>query len=62
MSSDAKVLVGKYLEVFVREAIIRSAFEREERDGNGTSAGGGGGGFLEVEDLERAAVQLCLDF
>lgn len=60
ISTDARDLVSKYLEVFVREAIMRSAFEKDERltvDG-----GGGGGGFLEVEDLERAAVQLCLDF
>lgn len=61
ISVDARDLVSKYLEVFVREAIMRSAFEKDERlitDGGG----GGGGGFLEVEDLERAAVQLCLDF
>lgn len=55
MSRDARDLVTKYIEVFVREAIMRSAFERQEKDGKG-------GGFLEVEDLERAAVQLCLDF
>lgn len=62
ISTDARDLVGKYLEVFVREAIMRSAFERQERDGDGDRDGGGGGGFLEVEDLERAGVQLCLDF
>lgn len=60
ISTDARDLVSKYLEVFVREAIMRSAFEKDERqtvDGGST-----GGGFLEVEDLEKAAVQLCLDF
>lgn len=61
ISTDARDLVTKYLEVFVREAIMRSAFERQEKDGNEGDAGAGGG-FLEVEDLERAAVQLCLDF
>lgn len=65
LSSDARNLVTKYLEVFVREAIMRSAYEREHRDDNHDNddgGGGGAGGFLEVEDLERAAVQLCLDF
>lgn len=58
MSRDARDLVTKYVEVFVREAIMRSAYERQEKERDS----GGGGGFLEVEDLERAAVQLCLDF
>lgn len=61
VSVDARELVGKYIEVFVREAIMRSAYERNERDkedgGGGTSSG-----WLEVEDLERIAPQLCLDF
>lgn len=57
---DARDLVTKYLEVFVREAIMRSAFEKDER--HTREGGGAGGDFLEVEDLERAAVQLCLDF
>jgi len=61
ISTDARELVTKYLEVFVREAIMRSAYERQEKDGHEDGAGAGGG-FLEVEDLERAAVQLCLDF
>lgn len=61
ISVDARDLVSRYLEVFVREAIMRSAFEKDERL-SGDSGGGGGGGFLEVEDLEKAAVQLCLDF
>lgn len=59
ISVDARDLVSRYLEVFVREAIMRSAFEKDERL-SGDS--GGGGGFLEVEDLEKASVQLCLDF
>lgn len=61
ISTDARDLVTKYLEVFVREAIMRSAYERQEKDGHEDGAGAGGG-FLGVEDLERAAVQLCLDF
>jgi CENP-S associating Centromere protein X len=61
ISTDARELVGKYVEVFVREAIMRSAYERNERD---KEAGGESTGsrWLEVEDLERIAPQLCLDF
>jgi len=65
LSSDARAVVARYLEVFVREAVMRSAFEREGReggDGDGDGGVGGVGGFLEVRDLERCAVQLCLDF
>ena len=51
-------LTGKYMEIFVREAIARARFER------GDTATGGGitDGFLQVEDLERLAPQLILDF
>ena len=63
LSKDALGLLGKYVEAFVREGIHRCALDRAERE----KAGGGTGdasdsGWLEVEDLERVAVQLCLDF
>lgn len=48
ISRDANAAVGKYVDVFVREAIARTAVEKR-------------GGFLEVEDLEKAAPQLMLD-
>ncbi|PNP42868.1 hypothetical protein TGAMA5MH_05613 [Trichoderma gamsii] len=48
MSRDANAAVGKYVDVFVREAIARTAVEKR-------------GGFLEVEDLEKVAPQLLLD-
>ncbi|CAM1504003.1 Fc.00g015940.m01.CDS01 [Cosmosporella sp. VM-42] len=48
MSRDANAAVGKYFDVFVREAIARAAVEKE-------------GGFLEVEDLEKISPQLLLD-
>ncbi len=61
-----------YVDTFVREAIIRCAFEREEIDAAGTGEKGSGekgkekavgsDGWLEVGDLERVAVQLVLDF
>lgn len=54
----AREVVCKYIEIFVREALARSAFMRQEADGEG----GGGDGFLEVEDLEKCAPLLVLDF
>ncbi|KAI5928256.1 CENP-S associating centromere protein X-domain-containing protein [Camillea tinctor] len=48
ISKDANAAVAKYMDIFVREAIARTAVEKE-------------GGFLEVEDLEKVAPQLLLD-
>lgn len=48
ISKDANAAVGKYVDVFVREAIARTAVEKR-------------GGFLEVEDLEKGTPQLLLD-
>lgn len=56
LSTDAREIVGKYIEIFVREAIMRSTYERNDREG------GGNDGWLEVDDLERIAPQLCMDF
>jgi hypothetical protein len=47
VAKDANTVVAKYVDVFVREAIARAAYERAEVEG----AGGGtraGDGFLEV--------------
>jgi len=54
MSRDAVKAVGKYMDTFVREGVARAAWKGEERDA--------GAGVLEVEDLERLAPQLLLDF
>jgi hypothetical protein len=63
ITTDAKEVLGKYVEVFVREAIARSAYESQ---GNGLDDADEGmrraDGFLEVEDLEKTGVQLVLDF
>ncbi|RDA94796.1 hypothetical protein CP533_4260 [Ophiocordyceps camponoti-saundersi (nom. inval.)] len=48
ISRDANAAVGKYFDVFVREAIVRAAVDKKR-------------GFLEVEDLEKIAPQLLLD-
>jgi centromere protein X len=58
LSREANAAVGKYVETFVREAMARAAFMRAEAE----AGGGGGDGFLEVEDLEKLAPQLILDF
>lgn len=58
IGKDANALVGKYMETFVREAIARAAFERAQTE----QEAGTGDGFLEVEDLEKLAPQLLLDF
>lgn len=66
ISQDAKAAVGKYVDTFVREAIARSALERQQKSGADVEAedefGAGDSGWLEVEDLERMAPQLVLDF
>jgi hypothetical protein len=57
----AMELTTKYMDIFVREAISRAVIERREAN----KARGGGGisdGFLQVEDLEKLAPQLVLDF
>ncbi|KUJ21603.1 uncharacterized protein LY89DRAFT_714694 [Mollisia scopiformis] len=53
LHKDASVAVGRYMEVFVREGIARACWAGNK---------GGNGGGLEVEDLEKLAPQLILDF
>lgn len=65
ISHEAKAVVGQYFDTFVREAIARSAFERKEQGAEDAAAefsGRGDDGWLEVEDLEKMAPQLVLDF
>lgn len=61
IAKDANEVVAKYVDIFVREALARAAHERAETQGG---AGGLGitDGFLEVEDLEKMAPQLVMDF
>ncbi|MCJ1284902.1 hypothetical protein MMC26_004239 [Xylographa opegraphella] len=56
--ADAKAVIGKYMETFVREAIARAAFERSEA----TNGQGRGGDFLEysydVDDVNDISQHL----
>lgn len=64
IGKDANEVVAKYVDIFVREALARAVYERSESEG-GMDANGKravGDGFLEVEDLEKMAPQLVLDF
>lgn len=58
IQKGAMELVGKYMEIFVREAFARAKKERER----GVRDGGVADDFLQVEDLEKLAPQLVLDF
>jgi len=70
MSKDANAAVGRYIETFVREGLTRADYwkkhgwEEGGLNGNleGGEVGGEDGAYLEVEDLERLAPQLILDF
>ncbi|QDS77803.1 hypothetical protein FKW77_005694 [Venturia effusa] len=58
IGKEAMSVVGKYVETFVREAVARAIFERRGEEGEDDL----GDGFLQVEDLEKLAPQLLLDF
>lgn len=60
IGGEARGVVGKYMETFVREAIARAAFERQSDEKR--TRGVVGDDFLEVVDLEKLAPQLLLDF
>lgn len=57
LGKDARVLLSKYMDTFTREALARAKHEMDQ-----TSSAGRTRDFLEVEDLERLAPQLLLDF
>jgi hypothetical protein len=50
VAKDANSIVAKYVDVFVREAIARAAYERAETDNAGKGASDG---FLEVGFISR---------
>jgi hypothetical protein len=58
IQTGAMKLVGKYIDIFVTEAFLRSQDEMKAAAKSGSSIDG----FLQVEDLEKLAPQLVLDF
>ncbi|RMZ73099.1 cenp-s complex centromere x [Pyrenophora seminiperda CCB06] len=58
IQTGAMKLVGKYIDIFVTEAFLRSKDERRAAAKDGRVADG----FLQVDDLEKLAPQLVLDF
>ena len=58
IQTGAMKLVGKYIDIFVTEAFLRSQDEMKAS----AKDGGAIDGFLQVEDLEKLAPQLVLDF
>jgi hypothetical protein len=58
IQKGALELTAKYMDTFVREAIARAADERKDA----RKGGGHMDGYLQVEDLEKLAPQLLLDF
>lgn len=58
IQKGALELTAKYMDTFVREAIARAADERKDA----RKGGGHMDGYLQVEDLEKLAPQLVLDF
>ncbi|KAK7534944.1 CENP-S associating centromere protein X-domain-containing protein [Phyllosticta citribraziliensis] len=59
IGKEAMAVTQKYVETFVREALARAMIGRQTEE---ESLGGAGDGFLQVEDLEKLAPQLLLDF
>jgi hypothetical protein len=59
IQKGAMSLFGSYMSIFVREALARAKDERDKAAKRGV---GRSEAFLQVEDLERLAPQLVLDF
>lgn len=64
IDQNAIQVLQKYFEVFVRETIARAKLQKQE---DAENAGGGGGSqvdtsWLELDDLEKVAAGMLLDF
>jgi hypothetical protein len=58
IDKHAVQVLQKYFEVFVREAIMRTALQKKEDGGTSELDAG----WLELEDLEKVAAAMLLDF
>lgn len=61
MSTDARRVLARYVETFVREAVARCALSGGG-GGHDEDEAGGKKEWVDVEDLERVGAQLVLDF
>ncbi|KAK5684872.1 hypothetical protein LTS10_002947 [Elasticomyces elasticus] len=61
IDKHAVQIVQKYLEVFMRETIARTAMQKKELAEKG-EVDAADAGWLELEDLERVAPGMILDF
>ncbi|TGZ81082.1 hypothetical protein EX30DRAFT_371764 [Ascodesmis nigricans] len=61
ISEPALEALAEYIKIFIQEAVHRAAAEKK-RELKGQNYGRLGSTFLEVEDLEKIAPQLLLDF
>ncbi|KAL9056713.1 MAG: hypothetical protein Q9162_002782 [Coniocarpon cinnabarinum] len=59
ITKEAMSMIEKYIETFMKEAVVRTVLSKNEQQNRDAD---GGDGFLEVEDLERVVLQLLLDF
>ena len=66
IDKQAMEVLQKYFEVFVRETIARASLQKKEAAEKAESEGVGAQdidvGWLELEDLEKVAAGMLLDF
>ncbi|OJD09744.1 hypothetical protein ACJ73_10114 [Blastomyces percursus] len=69
IAKDAGLVVAKYVDIFVREALARAAYERTQGQNSKSGSRDASGrarakvdSYLEVEDLEKLAPQMVVDF
>ena len=67
LAISAKQVISRYVDVFIREAIMRSNSERRGGEGaedneDNANAQVLSDQWLEVEHLEKVGAQMCLDF
>lgn len=59
ITKEAMTVVQRYIEIFTREAVVRSVLAKRQGNQQGQPKDDN---FFEVEDLEKIVPQLLLDF